>query len=154
MKGQIYQAKRNTKIHYVISLIFGGVVTYGLYNLFTFNVKPDDPNLSLYTGLGIFFGIVSGLSFLLMGISLIWNNVNKRNTKLQIDRYLHHYNRCIEHFKNKEYDKIKIIYNNFLKDQDMFKPLTARIRLAYRAAKHKDLEKEMLIGKTSPELKE
>lgn len=124
------------------------VVAYLLFGLFSFFVNSEYKEISIIDVVFryVFTIVVTGMLYLFI-IGFPIDSLRKRKDKYQVIRFMYHYNKCVEAFGNMDVQKVKIIYNNRIKDVKVtnvaLQPLKDRIKFGYNIMSCKS-EKEII----------
>ena len=133
---------KDARIATVVILLPIFVLFFLLKN--SFEDKIQD-NVTLFL-----FSLVISLIVYILSINNIWSELIDRKHKYEVIRFLYHYNKCVEAFGNKDTQKVKTIYNNRIKDVNVYNvslnPLKGRIKFGYNIMTCK-IEKEIVTPK-------
>ena len=125
-KGRVYRAKKLTWLISLITL----ASSYFMWNYYY--------SIELGTGVNgfnlLFVIIITFYSLFFLYVilySIIWIPVELHKNKITKERYNYHYNRALTAFYNKDYDKVKNIYDNRLKNDKNYEEYTNKIKFTY-----------------------
>jgi len=144
MKGQVYKAKKRTILYMVLTPIIYIVLFYGVYYLAMSLERQPISDYYLNTMRFTSFlcaTIGSFLSFYIANM-ILWDKLKRKMRQYKYDRLINHYNLCLKHMENKDYQKALQIYNKVFGNSNQ--PTAHIIRVALKVAHNQTLEDEYL----------
>ena len=144
MKGQVYKAKRKT-IYLIIStplmFLFFYMGYKWLLNVID-NITVYTDTLNIYFLTSIIMGLIGCLFYYKIVYTLIWNKIIKRYKHIKENKHINHYNLCIKHIDNMDFNSALKVYNKVFKNNDSY--LGKIINLSLKVVFRKSLKDEYI----------